>query len=55
MLAERSVVGRGQRRSVAHEFRQLPNLEQVMRDGGTGLAKGVALVNEEHKNRAKIR
>src|SRR5262249_27871456 len=29
----------------ARELRQLPNLDQVMRDGGTGLAKGVALVN----------
>src|SRR5262249_7107280 len=31
----------------AEEFRRLPNLQQVTRDGGTGLAKGVALVNEE--------
>jgi hypothetical protein len=31
----------------AREFKQLPNLEQVMRDGGKGLAKGVALVNEQ--------
>jgi hypothetical protein len=29
------------------EFTPLPNLEQVMRDGGTGLKKGVALVNEQ--------
>jgi hypothetical protein len=29
------------------EFAALPNLEQVARDGGTGLAKGVALVNAE--------
>jgi hypothetical protein len=29
----------------AQEFEQLPNLDQVMRDGGCGLAKGVALVN----------
>jgi hypothetical protein len=29
----------------AQQFGQLPNLEQVLRDGGTGLAKGVALVN----------
>jgi hypothetical protein len=35
----------------AEEFRQLPNLEQLARDGGKGLAKGVALVNasrQEH-------
>jgi hypothetical protein len=35
----------------AEEFRQLPKLEQVTRDGGKGLAKGVALVNafrQEH-------
>jgi hypothetical protein len=31
----------------ARELAPLPNLEQVMRDGGTGLAKGVALVNEQ--------
>src|SRR5438094_307997 len=31
----------------AKEFGHLPNLEQVTRDGGTGLAKGVALVNEQ--------
>jgi hypothetical protein len=30
----------------AQEFASLPNLEQVMRDGGTGLAKGVTLLNE---------
>jgi hypothetical protein len=29
------------------EFKQLPNLEQVARDGGTGLKKGVALMNED--------
>jgi len=29
------------------EFKQLPNLEQVTRDGGKGLAKGIALVNEQ--------
>lgn len=33
----------------AEEFRQLPNLRQVTRDGGTGLAKGVALVNQERQ------
>jgi hypothetical protein len=33
----------------AQEFRQLPNLEQLARDGGTALAKGVALVNAERQ------
>jgi hypothetical protein len=33
----------------AEEFRQLPQLEQVARDGGKGLAKGVALVNAERQ------
>lgn len=33
----------------AGEFRQFPNLEQVARDGGQGLAKGVALVNAERQ------
>jgi hypothetical protein len=37
----------------AKEFKQLPSLEQVMRDGGTGLAKGVALVNEERQEQNK--
>jgi hypothetical protein len=31
----------------AEEFRRLPNLEQVTRDGGSSLAKGVALMNAE--------
>jgi hypothetical protein len=31
----------------AEEFRQLPALEQVTRDGGSALAKGVATVNQE--------
>jgi hypothetical protein len=31
------------------EFAQLPNLEQVTRDGGSGLEKGVALVNEQRQ------
>lgn len=31
----------------SEEFKQLPNLEQVARDGGTALKKGVALVNAE--------
>jgi hypothetical protein len=34
----------------AEEFRRLPNLQQVSRDGGTGLAKGVALVNQERQD-----
>jgi len=33
----------------AEEFRQLPKLEQVARDGGKGLQKGVALVNSERQ------
>ena len=33
----------------AQEFGQLPHLEQVARDGGTALAKGVALVNAERQ------
>jgi hypothetical protein len=33
------------------EFRQLPNLEQVARDGGTGLAKGVELINAERQEK----
>lgn len=37
----------------AREFQQLPNLEQVMRDGGKGLAKGVALVNEQRQQQAQ--
>jgi hypothetical protein len=31
----------------AKEFRQLPNLRQATQDGGTGLAKGLAVVNAE--------
>jgi hypothetical protein len=31
----------------ADEFRQLPHLQQLARDGGQGLRKGVALVNAE--------
>ncbi len=40
----------------AKEFGQLPNLEQVTRDGGTGLEKGVALVNEQrqHQDRPPV-
>ncbi len=33
----------------AEEFRRLPKLRQVTRDGGTGLAKGVAVVNQERQ------
>lgn len=33
----------------AEAFRRLPNLQQVSRDGGTGLAKGVAQVNQERQ------
>lgn len=33
----------------ARELANLPNLEEVMRDGGTGLAKAVALVNEQRQ------
>jgi hypothetical protein len=33
------------------EFRRLPNLKQLTRDGGTGLAKGLALVNQERQAR----
>lgn len=35
----------------AEEFRRLPNLKQVTRDGGSGLAKGVAVVNQERHQR----
>jgi hypothetical protein len=37
----------------AQEFRQLPNLEQLARDGGTALAKGVALVNAERREQGR--
>lgn len=33
----------------AKEFAALPNLEQVLRDGGAGLKKGVALVHEQRQ------
>jgi hypothetical protein len=33
----------------AKEFRPLPNLRQATQDGGTGLAKGLALVNAERQ------
>ena len=35
------------------EFKQLPNLEQVARDGGTALKKGLALVNEDRVKQNK--
>ncbi|MGH7223911.1 MAG: hypothetical protein ACRELF_11825, partial [Gemmataceae bacterium] len=35
----------------ADEFRRWPNLKQVTRDGGSGLAKGVAVVNQERHQR----
>lgn len=37
----------------AGEFRRFPNLEQVQRDGGKGLQKGVALVNAERQAQGK--
>jgi hypothetical protein len=37
----------------AQEFGQLPNLEQVTRDGGQGLAKGVALVNTQRQEQGQ--
>ncbi|MHB1424279.1 MAG: hypothetical protein ACYC3I_13985, partial [Gemmataceae bacterium] len=37
----------------AEEFRRLPNLKQVTRDGGSGLAKGVALVNQQRPQRGE--
>jgi hypothetical protein len=33
----------------AKEFQQLPNLRQATQDGGTGLAKGLAMVNAERE------
>jgi hypothetical protein len=39
--------------SWAEEFRHLPNLEQVARDGGTGLQHGVALVNAERQRQGQ--
>jgi hypothetical protein len=33
----------------AKEFGQFPNLEQVQRDGGTGLAKGLQLINAQRQ------
>jgi hypothetical protein len=37
----------------AQEFGQLPHLEQVTRDGGQGLAKGVVLVNAERQQQGQ--
>jgi hypothetical protein len=37
----------------AEEFRRLPNLQQLTRDGGTGLAKGLARVNQERQAQQK--
>lgn len=39
----------------AEQFRTLPNLEQVLRDGGTGLAKGVSLINQEREQQNQPR
>jgi hypothetical protein len=38
----------------AKEFRQLPALEQVTRDGGKALGKGVATVNEERQKQEAV-
>jgi hypothetical protein len=37
----------------AQEFARLPNLEQMARDGGKGLAKGVALVNAQRAEQGR--
>jgi hypothetical protein len=37
----------------SQEFAQLPNLEQTAVDGGTGLAKGLDLVNEQRQQQGK--
>jgi hypothetical protein len=37
----------------AEEFRQLPALEQVTRDGGKALANGAAVVNEERRQQGQ--
>ena len=37
----------------AEEFRRLPALEQITRDGGSALAKGVALVNQERQQQGQ--
>jgi hypothetical protein len=37
----------------AREFRQLPNVEQVTRDGGQGLRHGLALVNAQRRQQGQ--
>ena len=37
----------------SQEFARLPNLEQLARDGGSGLAKGVALVNAQRQEQGQ--
>lgn len=37
----------------AQEFQQLPHLEQLTRDGGTGLRKGLALVNAQRQRQGQ--
>jgi hypothetical protein len=37
----------------SQEFARLPNLEQLARDGGSGLAKGVALVNAQRQEQGR--
>jgi cell division protein FtsB len=37
----------------SQEFGRLPNLEQLARDAGTGLAKGVALLNEQRQKQGQ--
>jgi len=37
----------------AEEFRRLPHLEQLTRDGGSGLRKGLALVNAERQQQGR--
>jgi hypothetical protein len=37
----------------SEEFARLPNLEQVARDGGTALAKGVAVVNAQRREQGQ--
>jgi hypothetical protein len=39
----------------AQEFGHLPHLEEVMRDGGKGLEKGVALVNAQRQEQGQSR
>ena len=39
----------------ARAFGQFPNLEQVMRDGGSGLERGVALANRERQEQGRSR